>query len=120
MNQNKTCAYCERPECDCVCILEIFTTKQLLTMKDQMPKKYDMEHQWQLFLHRVNLREKDMKPIQIQAMRHAFFGALGQLLVLLNNDIAKETEQDAVKILEYLQSQVGKFWENEITRNRKN
>ena len=71
---------------------------------------YDVEWQYQQYLKRVKLSEKNMPEIQKQEMRRCFFGAWGQLLILQVEKLGKLPEPIAVGVLEHMLNQVKKFW----------
>lgn len=70
---------------------------------------FDLEYQYGLYLERGGLKEGEMHPVQAVETKRAFFGAWGQLLLLLRDDMP-EDEDEAVKILERMQDQVVNFW----------
>lgn len=79
-------------------------------MTEKQNESFDMENQWQLYLQRVNLKGKKMPAEQYRELKRAFFGALGQLLMLMKNEVADLSEDDAVSALESMINQVGDFW----------
>lgn len=72
---------------------------------------YNIEKQYQLYLQRVKLSEEQMHPTQRQEMRRAFFGAAGQMLVMLRDDLSELPEGKAVLVLENMHKEVQAFWE---------
>lgn len=76
--------------------------------------EFDLHHQYQLYLKRIQLNEKTMSPIQRKETKRAFFGACGQLLILLRDDVGELEENEAVEVMDDMISQVGNFWANEI------
>lgn len=73
-------------------------------------KKIDLEEQYQLYLGRVALNESTMHPEQKIQLRQTFFGAVGQFLILLENNIADMEEDDAVACLENCKDQVAQYF----------
>lgn len=57
-----------------------------------MMDKFSLEIQYQLYLQRIELKESEMHPVQKVQLRQAFFGACGQMILLLRDDLA-EIEQ---------------------------
>jgi hypothetical protein len=53
--------------------------------------------------------------MQKQETKRAFFGACGQMLVLLREDVAELDDEKAIGTLEDMFSQVNSFWINEAT-----
>ena len=78
--------------------------------------EFNLEHQYQLYLERVGLRDKLMPPKMETELRRAFFGACGQLLILLRDDVGELTEDEGFKVFEDLLEQVSNFWLVETKR----
>jgi len=72
-------------------------------------KLFDLELQYELYLGRVGLTPDTMHPRQAIETKRAFFGACGQLLMLLLYDMP-DNENDAVLLLQSMHDQVGDFW----------
>lgn len=79
---------------------------------EQMPKAnvFNLEHQWQLYMQRVKMNEATFPPMQVKETKQAFYGACGQMLVLLREDIAALSEDEGIKKLEDLSDQVMKYF----------
>lgn len=76
-----------------------------------MPKDiFNLEHQYQLYLERVNLHEERMHPQQKVQLKEAFFGACGQLLVLFRDDIGALPEEEAIDKMQGLHDQCLQYW----------
>lgn len=81
-------------------------------------KKISLEQQYQLYLGRVALNEKTMHPEQKLQLRDAFFGAIGQFLILTMTEIAPLDEDEAVKVLDNIEDQVAQhFLSRTINQN---
>ena len=84
-------------------------------------EQFNLEHQWKLYLERAQVKEADMSAIQRQEMRRAFFGAIGQMLILMRDDLGdyadKQGDDKAATILQDMLNQVSNFWLNEQGRN---
>ena len=78
-----------------------------------MDKKFTIEHQYQLYLQRVNLEESKMHPLQKKQLKQAFFGAFGQLLILMRDGIAILPEDVGIKILDAQMKEVLDFFNAE-------
>ena len=79
-------------------------------------KQFDLNHQYQLYLQRVNITEAQMHPTQRIETKRAFFGALGQLLVLMRDDIGVLEEDEGVRVLDDMVAQVKVFWNSQTNR----
>lgn len=75
--------------------------------------KFNIENQYKLYLKRMNLNEDKMPKTQIIETKRAFYGAFGQLLMLLQNDITSLSDEQALKTLDNMINQVGHFFLNE-------
>lgn len=80
--------------------------------------KFTIEEQWHLYLKRVGLSEGILPEAQRVEMKRTFFGACGQMLFMLRDDIGALPEEEGIEILEAIKSEVGKFWIDQS--NRKN
>lgn len=88
-----------------------------LTLQIQdMPNKedFDLHYQFKLYLERCQVDMKLMPADQLRETKRAFFGACGQMLILLRDDVAAFPEPIAVSIMKTMLDQVGTFWENEM------
>lgn len=74
-----------------------------------MSKTFDLEHQFQLYLKRVGLNPATMHKVQYSQNKQAFYGACGQLLIMLRDDMP-ENENEAVGTMQSMLEQVAKFW----------
>lgn len=79
--------------------------------------KFDLEYQYQLYLQRVKLDEATMHIEQKIQVRQAFYGAVGQLLILQRDDIGALSEREAIGVFESLIAQVDQFWKKDIARH---
>lgn len=69
-------------------------------------KTFDLEHQYQLYLRRVGLKETNMHPVQKTETRRAFMGACGQMLILLRDDLGELEENKAIETMQDMINQV--------------
>lgn len=76
--------------------------------------KFQIEYQYQLYLERVGLKEAQMGGVQRLETRRAFYGACGQMLVLLREGIgAIQDEIEAMSVLEDMSRQIIGFFKNQ-------
>lgn len=78
-------------------------------------EKFNLENQYQQYLKRCGIDENKMHPVQKQETKRAFFGACGQMLVLLREDVAELDDEKAIGTLEDMLNQVNSFWMKEAT-----
>ena len=82
-----------------------------------MKDKFNLEKQYLLYLSRMGLSEQRMHPQQKIQLKQAFMGACGQMLMLLRDDVGALEENEAVKVMEGMISEVGNFFISETKRN---
>lgn len=79
--------------------------------------KIDIEEQYQAYLKRVELDEGKMHPQQKIETKRAFFGAWGQVLVVLNEDLNRIQHEEGSTAAEEamlgMYEQVSEFWNNQ-------
>lgn len=73
---------------------------------------FKMEHQFTLYLQRAGVNRQILPDIQLQEMRRAFYGGLGQMFFLLQ-DAGKMKERDCVQAMESIVAEIAAFWEGE-------
>lgn len=77
-------------------------------------KKFNLDHQYQLYLERVGIKEEDMHPIQKTETKNAFMGACGQMLDICVNEIPDFDDGSAIEVMSYLLHQVQDFWKSRV------
>lgn len=80
-------------------------------------KDFNLEHQYQLYLGRVALSEKNMHPEQRKQLRQTFFGACGQMLILLRDELSNLSEEDGAAQMQDMLDQVGKYFLSITNKN---
>ncbi len=75
-----------------------------------MANQFDLEYQYQLYLQRVGLDENRMHPVQKRETKQAFYGACGQILVLLRDDLSTLDEKKAMNAFQNLYNQVSNYF----------
>lgn len=78
----------------------------------------DIEFQYQKFLDRMGLSENTMHPQQKEQLRDCFYGAFGQLLILLRDDMPDD-EQKAVRAYQRLLDQVEEHFVYRVSQMEK-
>lgn len=72
--------------------------------------KFNLDYQYELYLKRVGLSIATMPDSQNKAIKMAFMGACGQMLLLLRDDVGAMDEKQAVSTLEKMIGQVSNFF----------
>ena len=75
-----------------------------------MDEKFSLEYQYKIYLKRVGITEDIMHPEQKIQTKQAFYGAIGQLLILLRDDMYNCTEDEAVQILQSMLNEVTDYF----------
>lgn len=79
-------------------------------------QEFNLEYQYQLYLQRMALSESTMHPQQRIQLRQTFFGASGQMLILLRDELSKLEEEKAMETLQDLLNQVNNFFLSETNK----
>lgn len=58
----------------------------------------------------VGLTEDRMHPVQLRQTKQAFFGAAGQVLIYLRDDLGAKDNETAVDGMQAMLDEVGDFW----------
>lgn len=72
-----------------------------------------VEEHYKFYLEKMGLDEAKLHPIQRTETRRVFFGAWGQLLMFMQNDIVELSDQEGFEILDSMVNEVGQFFINE-------
>lgn len=73
--------------------------------------EFTIEYQFKKYLDLVKLKKEQMHPIQYKETRQAFYAAWGQLLILIEDDIAAiKSEMEAVEVLEKMKNEAMNYW----------
>jgi len=78
---------------------------------------FSIETQYQLYLKRIQLKEEDMHEQQRIQLRQTFYGACGQMMLLLRDDLARLEEMHGVMVLQDMMDQVQTYFLNSISQN---
>ena len=73
-----------------------------------------VEEHYQFYLEKMALDENKMHPVQKVETRRVFFGAWGQLLMFMQNDITELPDEKGFEILDSMIDEVGQFFINEV------
>jgi len=84
--------------------------KKVLTPDDP---QFTLEHQWQLFLKRVDLKGKKMPAEQYREMKRAFMGACGEMLILFRDDLSNINQEDAIVVFNNMIKECGAWWQEQ-------
>ncbi len=84
-----------------------------------MDQKFNLTHQYKLYLQRIGLKEETMHPIQSEQLKQAFFAACSQMLFLFRDDVGGiESEAEAVETMENMIDQASTFWLDEMRKHQ--
>lgn len=76
-----------------------------------------LEEQYQLFLQRMGLNELEMHPQQKRQLKQTFYGAFGQCLVIMRDEITRLPEDQAIIECQDMFDQVGNFFLKETQKH---
>ena len=78
---------------------------------------FNLDKQWELYLKRVGLKGKRIPVSQYNEMKQTFFGACGQILMLITHELAELPDDQALKQLDSMINQVGNHFLKATNRN---
>lgn len=88
---------------------------------NNLPIDFNLNHQWGLFCERCQIPENKMPEDQRREMKRAFFGACGQMLILMKDELGdygeKHGDYAAAEVLQNMLDQVGEFWQKEMDKH---
>lgn len=77
---------------------------------DKNDPAFSVENQFQLYCQRVKLKRANVTDTQWLETKRAFFGAVGQFLLMFRDEIAELEEDDAVEVMQKLLVETGDWW----------
>lgn len=80
--------------------------------------KFDLETQWKLYLERMDLKEENLHPMQLQETKRAFMGAMGQMLMICNDDLDSFKNPVTGEAVVYMIDQVTDYFQKEIQKHQ--
>lgn len=79
--------------------------------------KFKIENLYQRYLQLVALQEETMHPQQRVQLRQTFFGACGQLLILLRDDLTPMSEEHGAAVLAGMLDEVNAYFTTRLPQN---
>ena len=89
------------------------------TLTPALKEQFSIEKEWKLYLERVGLNEMTMHPDQNTETKRAFYGAYGQALIQISDEVAELEEDTGVEVLTHLIDQVTIFWMEEVRTGKR-
>jgi len=80
-------------------------------------KKFDLEKQWKLYLERMDMKEENLHPVQLQETKRAFMGAMGLMLAICVDDLDSFKNPVTGEAVVYMIDQVKEFFQKEIQKH---
>lgn len=77
-------------------------------------KDFSIEHQFEQYLQRAGLAALSKVSTQYVELKKAFFGAWGQNLIQIRNDIGELEEREAFEVWESQLEEVSSFYEAQL------
>lgn len=74
---------------------------------------FELESMYQDYLRLVGLDENKMPKDQRRETKRAWYGAAGQFIFKLRDEVAMLSEDEGVKALQSMTDQIAKFWNSQ-------
>jgi hypothetical protein len=71
---------------------------------------FSVENQFQLYCQRVKLKRTKVSETQWRETKRAFYGAVGQFLLMFRDELSELSEDDGVEVMQPLLEETGAFW----------
>lgn len=81
-------------------------------------ENFNIQNQYLKYLNRVKLNVNTMHLVQKVQVKQAFYGAVGQMLILMRDDIGALDEAKAIAVFEDMLNQVGEYWNNPLNHKQ--
>jgi len=79
-------------------------------------KKIDLEQQYKSFLQKMALNESKMHSQQKIQIKQTFYGAFGQAIMVMRDEVSEQDENAAVESLQNMMEQIQDFFLSETKR----
>lgn len=80
---------------------------------------FDVEKQYQTYLERAGVKEAQFSPIQATETKRAFYGAWGQLLILMRDELGVIPMDLGTILMQEMLIEVCKYWADEAEKENK-
>lgn len=75
---------------------------------------FNLDHQFNLYLKRMNLQESTMSEVQKTETKRAFMGGMAQMLMLIRNDNGNVPDEELLEGCQSMLRQLDTFWTKQI------
>lgn len=75
-----------------------------------------IEHEFELYLERVELKKETMNPGHYREIKRAFYGAFGQSLILGRDRLANFDFEIGARYLDSMMKEIETFWGQETKK----
>ena len=82
-----------------------------------MGKILKLATHFELYLERVSLDRAKMTKVQYIEIKRAWYGGVGQMLIMSRDDLTQLPENDAVRQLQRWHNECAEFWEDQQKGN---
>lgn len=81
-----------------------------------MEEKFNVEHQYQLYLKKMKLSEDKMFPIQKKQLKQTFYAATAQILLLILDEITNLSDEEAHEAVKGMMEEIHAFFKEEARK----
>lgn len=84
---------------------------------EEMPDPFDLNFQFYLYLKKLGLDPRTIPFGQYGEIKRAFYGGVGQMLMIIAMKLSELSDDDANERTLYLTQQITEFWKTEIEKS---
>ena len=85
---------------------------------DKNDATFSVENQFQLYCQRVKLKRSAVSETQWVETKRAFFGAVGQFLLMFRDELSELSEDDGVEVTQKMLDETGEFWKGQVVETQ--
>lgn len=76
-------------------------------------EQFNIEQMWLRYLNLMGLKLHAMHPDQLRETKRAFFGAVGQTIVLFTQELPDLTDNEGIEVVDALMTQVANYFDQQ-------
>jgi hypothetical protein len=84
--------------------------KEKNALPEHLLKRFDLENMFDRYLEIADVDKRVMIPYQLKQMKKAFYGGVGQLMLLITMELSGLPMEQVNQIYHYMLKQVNDYW----------